>query len=223
MLKCDLHLHCKGDPEDTWIKYTAKDLIDKSKEIGLDVIAITPHDKLFDDQEAIDYAESQGILLIPGIEKNINKKHTIIINPTKEIETIHTFKQLKEYKKNHPEILIIAAHPYYLKKCCHGNNIIRYKNIFDALEFSYFYTNLINPNKKLQKIAKIYNKPVIGNSDTHIIKNLGKTHSIIQAKKDTRNIIDSIKAGRIEIVTQPLTPIELIISALKMLIKIKSN
>jgi len=223
MLKIDLHLHCKGDPKDTWIKYTSKELIDKAKEIGLDVIAITPHEKVFDDAEAIAYAKKQNILLIPGIEKNISKKHTIILNPDKQIEKIHTLKELKEYKKKHPEILIIAAHPFYGTKASHNYNITRNLKLFDAWEFSYFYTNKINPNKRLKRIARLYKKPIIGNSDTHILKNLGRTYSKVPAMKDTRNIFDSIRAGRIEIKTTPLTNKEFLKSAIKMIFRIKSK
>ena len=76
MLKADLHIHTKEDPvHHKDIKYTAKQLIDHAANQGYEVIAITCHNKVYYNKKIKEYAKKKGILLIPGIEKTIKRKH----------------------------------------------------------------------------------------------------------------------------------------------------
>ena len=55
------------------------------------------------------------------------------------------------------------------------------------------------------KLAKKYNKPIVGNSDSHSNETLDYTFSMIDAKKDVNSVISAIKQNKIKIVTQPLS------------------
>ena len=44
-------MHTREDPKDTWIRYSAYDLIDHAAELAFDVLAITHHEKfIFNEQ-----------------------------------------------------------------------------------------------------------------------------------------------------------------------------
>lgn len=207
MLKCQLHTHVKGDPVDH-ILHSASELIDKAASFGYDVLAITCHRKIIFDKSLCDYAQKKNILLIPGIEFEIRQKHILGINIEEEIYQVNSFEKLRDYKKSHPDSLIIAAHPFFpgpsLKKY-----LIENIDCFDAIEYSWAYTKLINFNKKAEKTAKKYNKPLLATSDCHLLKYLDLAYCEINAPKDKKLIIETIKNGKLENYSRPTTTLRI--------------
>lgn len=209
MLKAELHIHTKDDHCDS-VNYTAKEVIDKAAGQNYELLAFTCHDKVIHSKELEEYAKERNILLIPGVEKTIEGKHVLIYNLTEEeAKAISSFQKLVEIKRKKQQekqpFLVIAPHPFYLLPCCLKKKVLKYPELFDGWEYSYFYNKIINPNKKMIKLAGRYSKPVLGNSDVHELKILGKTYSLISAKKDINSVFKAIKNRQIEIKTAPLS------------------
>ena len=203
-IKTDLHIHTNLDPEDGHISglLSPKELIDLARKFEFQCISITHHDKLFDDKKINEYAKSLGILLMLGVEKNIEGKHVLLYNF--DDYNINTFTELREKKAK--KNLIIAPHPYYLTKDCLKDELVKNIDCFDAIEFSHFYHRLFNPNKRAIKIAKENNLPLIGSSDMHYRLQFGVTYSYIEAEDfSTQGIIEGIKNKRDILVTRSLT------------------
>ncbi len=76
--------------------------------------------------------------------------------------------------------------------------------MFDAIEYSWFFSKLINLNRKAVRIAKRYNKPIIATSDVHYIENFGKNYSLIDSAKDIRSVFNAIKNNKVKIKSKPL-------------------
>jgi hypothetical protein len=76
---------------------------------------------------------------------------------------------------------------------------------FDAVEFSFFYSRLINPNKKAVQTAGHHGKPLVGSSDCHNIWQVGYTYSVVEAEKTIPSILAAVKEGRVEVATTPLS------------------
>lgn len=215
-LKINLHSHYKDEKIKENIKYNFFQLLNEAKKLNFDALAITPHDKLFIKEEFLNDGQESDILIIPGIEKTIEKSHIVILNPNKDIEQIQSFDELKIYKKNNPQIFIIAPHPFFYFYSV-GKKLEKNIEIFDAIELSYFYTPKINFNKKAEKIAKKYNIPFIATSDTHFLKNLNKSYIIVNClKKEINNIFQAIKNFNFQNFNQSLTLKELISDFLKL-------
>lgn len=202
MLKADLHIHTKEDPHES-IKYDAKDLIDYVAKQEFDIISITNHDVVTYNKKLADYAKSKGILLIHGIERRIKGKEVLLYNFTKkEIKKIKTFEDLRRLKSKNK--LIIAPHPFFFKKQCLKKELIKNIDLFDAIEYSFFYIKLINFNKKSLKIARRHNKAVIGTSDAHHFWQIGYTFSLIDSKKNIKDVFSAIRNRKIILKTKPL-------------------
>lgn len=205
-----MHIHVKGDPFEHRIEYTVFDLIDDAKAKGFDVIAITMHDKHFDNDEGARYAESKGILLIKGIEKTIDGMHNLIYTDNPEVENLQDYEELREFRKNN-DCLIVAPHPYYPIKSALKDNILINFSLYDAWEYAFIYTSFFNPyNNKLRTISGKHNKPIVGNSDVHDLDNLGRTFTLIDAGKDRKEIFKAIRDGRVLVRSTPLTVFELL-------------
>ncbi|MBI2464501.1 PHP domain-containing protein [Candidatus Peregrinibacteria bacterium] len=207
-LKAALHCHTGEDPQDP-IPYTAREFLDQAALFKFEVVSFTCHDFFFWNEKIKKYAEEKNILLIPGIEKKIEGKHVVILNANKETENIKTFEQLAALKKKF-EYFVLAPHPFFPGRISLGKKLIQYINLFDAIEFSYFYSKKINANKKAEKIAKKYNKPLIGTSDIHVLKYMNPTYTIIQSKKDTHSVLSALRKNAFEIKSKPFKAYQLI-------------
>jgi len=183
-MKVNLHFHTKEDKEDNGkksiVSYDLFEGLDKAKECGFKILAVTCHNFVVTEKKYYDYAQKIGILLIPGIEKTIEKKHVLIINAEKSAENIKTFKDLQNYKKNYSECLIIAPHPFFIIGKSLGKKLIENINLFDAVEYSWFHFKKLNLNKKAEKIAQKFNLPLIATSDTHSLNNLPKSYCTLK-------------------------------------------
>ncbi len=201
MLKCQLHTHVHGDPEDE-INFTAFQLIDRASSLNYEVLSITCHKTIVFDQKLQEYAKKKGILLIPGIEFDIRKKHILGINIDKQILKVDTFDKLKQYRTSHPNSLIIAAHPFFPGPGL-GRKLKENIDCFDAIEYSWAYTKLINFNKKSEQISQKYSKPLIATSDCHVLDYLDLGFTEINSPKEINSIIKAIKENRIKNYTKP--------------------
>lgn len=204
MLKCQFHAHCQGDPADS-IDYTAKELVDKAVKLKYDVLSITCHRKLIFNKGLEKYARKKGLLLIPGIEFEINKKHVLGINIDRDIEQVDSFEKLKNYKKTHPQCLIIAPHPFFPSKTSLKGELIENIELFDAIEISFAYTKSKNYNTPALSMAKRWKKPIIATADCHILSYLDIGYCNIKATKNTKSIVEAIKKGHIQNFSKPTT------------------
>ena len=203
-LKINFHLHTGQDPIDA-VKHSEYQLIDEAARLGYEVLSITCHNALIFSDDLKEYAHKKGILLIPGIEKSIHRKHVLIINATIEAQKIQNFEDLREYRKKHPGCLTIAAHPYYPGPISLQENLEKNIDLFDAVEYSWYHSKRFNgPNKKAVKMAEKHGKPVLGTADNHILKYVNHTYSLIESEKNTEAIFKAIKANKIEIVSHNL-------------------
>ena len=201
-LKTNLHLHTKEDPEDE-INYTAQEAIDEASRLGFEALALTLHNKFGYTKELSNYASAKNILLISGIEKTIEGRHVLILNCDASIEKVFTFEDLFEYKKSHYGIFIIAPHPYYVWYSL-GAKFDEYRELFDAIEQSWFYTNFFNLNVFAKQAAEYFNFPLIATSDTHFIQYLDNSYALIEAEeKSAHGIFKAIRNKNFQNISKP--------------------
>jgi len=205
-LKVDLHLHTNRDLAEivsgrkNLISPTR--LIDMAVEQNYDAISITHHGVQFVDKALVDYARRKGLLIIPGVETFIQRKHVLLINFSSK-KYILSYEDLLKYKTD--DVLVIAPHPYYFVSECLGRDLTDHIACFDGVEYCHYYMNWLNPNRKAMRIAEKYKLPMIGNSDAHKDYQFGTTYSYVYAEEKTiPAIIHAIKQGKVEVVTRPL-------------------
>lgn len=203
MLKADLHIHTNADPYEPQISYSPKDMIDLGASKGYEVLAFTHHENVGYTKEWAAYAKKKGILLLPGIEVNFKGKHVVVLGLEK-VNPRPSLSELKEMKKK--GAVIFAPHPFYPRKDCLRDVLVKNVSLFDAVEHSHFYcdwfTNMFN--RKAIRFAKKYDKPIVGTSDAHFLYQFGRTFTLIDAKKNKRSVLDAIKKGKVKYVTRPL-------------------
>ncbi len=201
-LKCDLHLHSSEDPRHN-LNYSAKEMIEEASKKGYQVVSITNHNTVTYDQGLAEFAHSKGVLLIPGVEATVMGKHVLIygVDGMDEKWDKLTFFDLKRLKAK--GAFIVAPHPFYPNYNCLGNLLERFSALFDAVEYSHLYTKKLNFNLKAQSFAKSKGMPLLGLSDSHSLKQLDYTYTLINSEKDISSIFEAIRQNRTTIITRP--------------------
>src|SRR5213082_925852 len=114
-IKVDLHIHTLDDPKDA-LDYSAHQLLERAKQLGFGVLAITLHDAVFDRAEVFADAAAMGILLIPAAEVRLQGADVILLNVTAaEVAALRNFDDLRHLRaRRGSSIFTIAPHPFYV-------------------------------------------------------------------------------------------------------------
>ncbi len=207
MLKVELHVHTADDPADI-IPYSTSALIDRAAALGYDAVAITLHDRQLDLAPWRDEAAERGIVLIPGVERTIQGRHVLLLNFPPAAEGVESFDALRALKRRFGG-LVIAPHPFYPGGTCLGSEMDRHADLFDAVEWTWFYTARTRRfNDRAAQWARAHGKPLVANADVHRLRQLGTTYSLVDAARDVESICESIRAGRVTPVTRPVGAME---------------
>lgn len=215
ILKTDFHLHTLDDPYDHHVYHTVYELLDKAAALGYGALAITLHHAQFESREAVEYAEERGILLLPGVERDVEGGHVLLINYPKAVaEKIRTFDDLRRARR--PEGLVIAAHPFFPGGVSLRDALLRHRDCFDAVEISGFYHRLWNPNRKGRDAARRLGLPLVGNSDTHTLEQFGTTWSEVDCERTPEAIVQAVREGRAAVRGRALEAAEMGVIAYKV-------
>jgi len=201
-------MHTLDDPKDPHVWHTAWELIDRAAAEGFTALAITLHWKQFESDAIRAYAKERGILLLPGVEQDIEERHVLLINfPTDVANGIHSFEDLRNAKTawGH-QAMVIAAHPFFPDAVCLKEKLFDHADVFDAIEISGFYHRHWDPNKKARDAATKLGLPLIGNSDTHTLEQFGSiwTEVEFESEPTADTLIAALKQGRGTVRSRPL-------------------
>lgn len=201
VLKTDLHLHTREG--EGFIAYGARGLIDRAAREGFRVLSITNHDTVTFSEDLAAYARERGILLIPGVEATIEGRHVLLYNIDVPPARIRTFATLRRLKR--PDWLVVAPHPFFPGPTSLRGRLPGEIDLFDAIEFCHFYTRRIDFNRRAVRLAREAGRPLLGGSDSHSVRQLGTTYSLIEAEMTVPSVLATVRAGRVAVVSRPLT------------------
>jgi hypothetical protein len=200
-LRADLHIHTRE--AEPFIAYNARDVIARAAREGYRVLSISNHDTLTFNDELSAFARDHGIVLIPGVEVTVEGRHVLVYNADVAVDKITTFAGLKRYRT--PEWLVVAPHPFFPAPYCLREKLWQEVELFDAIEFSHFYTPRVDFNRAAVKLARALGLPLIGTSDSHVDEQFGTTFSLIDASPTVESVVAAIKAGHVSVVSRPLS------------------
>jgi predicted metal-dependent phosphoesterase TrpH len=202
VLNVDLHLHTADDPVDH-LSYSAFTLVDRAAALGFGALAITLHDRQLESERLTAYARERGIVLVRGVERTIHRRHVLLLGfdaeATAAVRTLDDVARLRATGRG----LVIAPHPFFPDRSCLRGALDAHPEAFDAVEWSYFWTRAVNCNARAARWAAQYGKPIVGNSDLHDLRQLGRTFSLVDAPPEPAAILEAIRQGRVVLRTSP--------------------
>jgi predicted metal-dependent phosphoesterase TrpH len=203
VLKVELHAHTDQDPADR-IAHTTDDLIDRAAELGYDALAVTLHDRYFDPAVHAAHAARRGVMLLSGIERTIEGKHILLINFPEAVARVDTFADVRALKAR-TNGLVVAPHPFYPVPSALRSVLDREVSLVDAVEVNAMFTAAIDFNGAAVSWARANNKPLVGNTDLHLLEQMGTTYSLVDAERNADAICAAVRAGRVEVEREALS------------------
>jgi predicted metal-dependent phosphoesterase TrpH len=212
-IKVDLHIHTLDDPKDV-IDFSAHQLLERSRQLGFGVLAITLHDSVFDRPEVFADAAAMGILLIPAAEMRLQGADVIVLNiDNEEAAGLRTFDDLRQLRaRRGASIFTIAPHPFYIFGGSVGRQIVDLIDCFDAIELCHFHKGLFNPNRRAINLAKRFGKPLIATSDAHRLHAFGRHYTSIPrpANLSVENVFTALRSGPLRLSSPACSIIDLV-------------
>jgi predicted metal-dependent phosphoesterase TrpH len=205
MLLGDFHHHVNNDPIDGgFVPHSIGDLVDRAVAVGLHVLSITCHESIPYDADAARYAAQRGVLLLRGMEATVEGQHMLLINFREFPRGKCTVDEVRAAKT--ADALVIAPHPFYPAAFAAADALASHSDLFDAVEFSGMYTRLTAAfNHRAASFAQRARLPVVGNSDTHFLWQMGSTLTEIDADPQPESVIAAFRQGRVRLRTRPLS------------------
>jgi predicted metal-dependent phosphoesterase TrpH len=203
VLKVELHAHTDEDPADR-LPHTTGDLVDRAAALGYDAVAITLHDRYFDPAPHSAHAASRNVLLLSGIERTIEGRHVLLINFPADVAHVRSFEEIGALKAS-TNGLVVAPHPFYPVPSALRGRLDLQVSVVDAVEINSMFTSWIDFNAGAVAWARANGKPLVGNTDLHLLDQLGTTYSLVDADKTADAVCAAIRAGRVEVRRTPLT------------------
>jgi predicted metal-dependent phosphoesterase TrpH len=211
-IKVDLHIHTLDDPKDV-LDYSAHQLLERAKQLGFGVLAITLHDTVFDRVEVFADAAAMGILLIPAAEVRLQGSDIILLNVTAdEVAVLKNFDDVRQLRARRGlSIFTFAPHPFYVLGGSIGDRLMEEIDCFDAIELCHFHKGLFDLNRRAVKVAAQFNKPLIATSDAHQLHAFGRHYTSIPrpAELTAENVFAALKDGPRKVVSPSASIVDL--------------
>jgi hypothetical protein len=212
-IKIDLHIHTLDDPKDV-IDYSAHQLLERAKQLGFGVLAITLHDAVFDRVEVFADASAMGILLIPAAEMRIEGADIILLNVSaEEISRLKTFDDVRQLRALRGlSMFTIAPHPFYVLGGSIGERLIQEIDCFDGIEFCHFHKGVFDLNRRAVKVAAQFDKPLIATSDAHQLHAFGRHYTSIPRPPQLtiENVFGALRSGPLRVTSPSASIVDLV-------------
>jgi predicted metal-dependent phosphoesterase TrpH len=201
----DPHIHSNYSGDAT---PTPAQIINRSKEIGLDAIAIADHNTLKGSQEALKIAEKMDdFLVIPAMEVTTTKGHIVALGITEEVQKGKSPEETIVDIRSHGGIAIVP-HPFvrYREGLCDYVEDLDIDAI-ETLNSRYIFGI---SNWRARKLAEKMGIPQIGSSDAHFLGAIGSCVTELEADLTTDSVIRAILSGKTSVFGER-TPLPLIV------------
>jgi len=212
-MKIDLHIHTLDDPKDV-LDYSAHQLLERAKQLGFGVLAITLHDAVFDHAEVFADAAAMGILLIPAAEVRLQGADVILLNVSaEEVAVVKDFDDVRQLRARRGfSIFTFAPHPFYVLRGSIGERLLDEIDCFDAIELCHFHKGPFDLNRRAAEVAARFGKPLIATSDAHQLHAFGRHYtSILRPSELTiENVFAALRNGPRRVVSPSASMVDLV-------------
>ncbi len=112
-------------------------------------------------------------------------------------------------------IFTIAPHPFYVVGGSIGSRLVAEIDCFDAIEYCHFHIGPFNPNRRAQRVATRFGKPMIATSDAHRLHAFGRhyTSMPIPPAFTVENVFAGLRSGPLRL-TSPASSLKDFVSAI---------
>lgn len=213
-VKLDLHIHTLDDEKDA-LDYSAHQLLERARLLGIEVLAITLHDSVFARAEVFADAAAMGILLISAAEMRLCGADVVVLNiSAEEAAALKTFDNLRQLRaRRGSSIFTFAPHPFYvIGGSIGGERLCENIDCFDAIEICHFHKGWFDRNRPARRLAAEFGKPLVATSDAHQLNSFGLHYTAIPrpAALTPENVFSALRAGSGRLTSPPASWLDIL-------------
>jgi glycosyltransferase involved in cell wall biosynthesis len=171
-LFADFHIHTHHSKD---CVMPVADILERAREVGLDVVAITDHDSAAGGLEARELADRYGVRVIVGEEVKSSEGEVIGLFLERTIPGGMTFAEtIAAIREQHG--IVYVPHPFDRLHTIPSPAVLR-ANVADIDVVEVFNSRLAFPgfNELAERFAQKYRLPAAGGSDSHVLPGIGTT------------------------------------------------
>ncbi len=171
-LFADFHIHSHHSKD---CVMPVADILERAREVGLDVVAITDHDSAAGGLEARELADRYGVRVIVGEEVKSSEGEVIGLFLERTIPGGMTFAESIAAIREQGGIVYVP-HPFDRLHRIPSPAVLR-ANVADIDVVEVFNSRLAFPgfNELAERFAQRYRLPAAGGSDSHVLPGIGTT------------------------------------------------
>lgn len=213
-VKLDLHIHTLDDEKDA-LDFSAHELLERARFLGIEVLAITLHDSVFQRREVFADAAAMGILLIPAAEMRLHGADIVVLNVTpEEAAALKDFDDVRRLRAQRGEsIFTFAPHPFYvLGGSIGGKRLVENIDCFDAIEICHFHKGWFDRNRPARAVAARFGKPLLATSDAHQVSAFGAHYTSVPRPLELtpESVFQALRSGVGRTTSPPATLAEIV-------------
>ncbi len=179
-------------------------LIDRAQRWGLDGVAITEHNQLWDPGKIEMLRSRYDFVVLAGVEVDTDVGHVLAfgLEGPRRWSQLPTLEELRALVDEVDGVLI-AAHPFrdpringFDRGFGQGQPALERWRIVDAIEV---HNGLAGTNQRVKatEMARLLELPTTGGSDTHRFMDVGTSFTVFEDDiRDERALVAAINAGR---------------------------
>ena len=171
-LFADFHIHSHYSKD---CVMPVADILERAREVGLDVVAITDHDSAAGGLEARELADRYGVRVIVGEEVKSSEGEVIGLFLERTIPGGMTFAETIAAIREQGGIVYVP-HPFDRLHTIPNQAVLR-ANVADIDVVEVFNSRLAFPgfNELAERFAQRYRLPAAAGSDSHVLPGIGTT------------------------------------------------
>jgi hypothetical protein len=171
-LFADFHIHSHHSKD---CVMPVADILERAREVGLDVVAVTDHDSAAGGLEARELADRYGVRVIVGEEVKTTEGEVIGLFLERTIPGGLSFAETIAAIKDQGGIVYVP-HPFDRLHTIPSPNVLR-ANVADIDVVEVFNARLAFPgfNELAERFARRYRLPAAAGSDAHVLPGIGTT------------------------------------------------
>jgi predicted metal-dependent phosphoesterase TrpH len=207
-IKLDLHIHTLDDPKDR-LDYSAHQLLERARDLGFGALAITLHDKVFDQPQVFADAAAMGIVLIQAAEMRLEGADVVLLNVRPpDVENLRTFADLRALKRRlGDQIFCFAPHPFFVFGASIGHRLLEEIDCFDGIEICHFHKGWFDLNRRAREVARRFGKRLLATSDAHRLQAFGSHYTSIPRPRESNvaSVLQALREGPLRLTTPAST------------------
>lgn len=193
-LFADFHIHSHHSKD---CVMPVADILERARECGLDVVAITDHDSAAGGLEAREIADRYGMRVIVGEEVKSSEGEVIGLFLERTIPGGMTFADTVAAIKEQGGIVYVP-HPFDRLHTIPSPQVLR-ANVADIDVLEVFNSRLAFPsfNELAERFAQRYRIPAAAGSDSHVLPGIGTSLCGIDDFRDAGDFVAALAESRI--------------------------